>query len=119
MKNNLIPVIKDFMKKEKIDLSISQDNSFEFWLDDTLGSITVRFKINNPKQEVIYDVYSPELSTHLKEETIKDVERLEFLAEDDRKWKFAEGIENIWLILDRIKLWARQNDFKLMEKHLI
>ena len=119
MKNTLIPTLRDFMKKEKIDMSISEDNSSEFWLDTLKGSITVRFKVNAPKHEILYDVYSPEYSVHLKEETIKDVERLEFLAEENGRWKLAEGIEDIWLVLDQIKIWARQNSFDLMEKQLI
>jgi len=119
MENNLIPMVIDFMRKEKINLSISEDNSSEFWLDDNLGSITVRFKVNTPKHEILYDVYSPEFSVHLKEETLKDAEHLEFLAEENRRWKIAEIIEDIWLILDRVKLWARQNKYNLIEKQLI
>ena len=119
MRNNLVSVIRDFMKKEKIDFSVSEDNSSEFWLDDYLGSITVRFKINAPEHQILYDVYSPEYSVHLKEETIKDVENLEFLAEENRRWRVAESIEDIWLVLDQIKLWARQNNFNVMEKQLI
>ena len=119
MESNLIPIITDFMLKEKIDLSISEDNPSEFWLDNTAGSITVRFKINDLKHKILYDVYSPEFSVHLKEETIEDVERLEFLAEEHRRWKIAETIEDIWLILDRIILWARNNNFSIMEKKLV
>ena len=119
MKKNLIPIVIEFMKKENIDLSISDSNPSEFWLDDKLGSITVRFKINAPEHQILYDVYSPEYSVHLKEETIKDVENLEFLAEENRRWRVAESIEDIWLVLDQIKLWARQNNFNLMEKQLI
>jgi hypothetical protein len=119
MKNNLIPIIEDFLKKEKINFSISEDNSTDFWLDNLNSTITVKFKINAPKHEILYDVYSPEYSVHLKEETIKDVERLEFLAEENRRWKIAESIENIWLVLDQIKFWARKNNFSVMEKKLI
>lgn len=119
MKDNLIPIVTDFMKRENIDLSISKDNSSEFWLDDKSGSITVRFKVDDPKHQILYDVYSPEFSVHLKEETLKDVERLEFLAEENKRWNIAEIIENIWLILDQIKIWARQNNFDLIEKQLI
>ena len=119
LKNNLIQVIKKFMKKEKINLSISKDNYSEFWLDDPQGSITVRFKVSKPKHEILYDVYSTDFSTHLKEETIKDVEKLEFISEEYRKWKLAKIIEDIWLILDQIKLWALQNNYNLIEKQLI
>ena len=119
MENKLIPVIKDFMIKEKIDLSISEITPSEFWLDDTSGSISVRFKINVPKHELLYDVYSPEYSVHLNEETIKDVEHLESIAEENRKWKVAEIIENIWLILDQIKIWANKRNFSIIEKKLV
>lgn len=119
MKNNLIPIVIDFMRKEKIDMSLSKDNSSDFWLDDKQGSVTVRFKVDAPKHEILYDVYSPEFFIHLKEETLKDAEHLEFLAEENRRWKIAENIEDIWLILDQIKLWAGQNNFNVMEKKLI
>ncbi len=119
MKNNLIKIIKDFIKKEKINFSVSEYNSSEFWLDDINNTITIKFKLNAPKHELIYDVYSPEYSVHLKEETLKDVERLEFLAEENRKWKIAENIENTWLILDQIRIWAKQNNYGLIEKQLI
>ena len=119
MENNLIPTLSNFIRKEKIDFSISEDNPSEFWLDDLKCPITVRFKVDVPKHEILYDVYSPEYSIHLKEETIKDVERLESLAEENRRWKIAESIEDIWLILDQIRLWAMQNNFSVMEKQLI
>jgi hypothetical protein len=119
MKNNLVPILKNFIEKEKIDLAISKENSYEFWLDDSFGTITIRFKVNNPKHEILYDVYLPQYSVHLKEETIKDVEYLGFQAEENRRWKIVESIENIWLVLDEIKLWAIQNNYKLMEKQLI
>jgi len=55
----------------------------------------------------------------LKEDTIKDVEKLESIAEEDRKWKVAETIEDIWLILDEVEIWARKNKFNLREKEMI
>ena len=119
MQNKLIPLIEDFLKQEKINFSISKDNSTDFWLDDLKSSMTVRFKIDSTKHQILYDVYSPEYSVHLKEETIKDVERLEFLAEENRRWKIAESIEDIWLVLDKIKFWARKNNFSVMEKQLL
>ena len=119
MENNLIPIIKDFLNKEKINFSISENNSSEFWIDDFNNTITVRFKINAHKHKILYDVYSPEYSVHLKEETIKDVEHLEFLAEENRRWRIAETIEDIWLVLDQIKFWAGNHNFSVMEKQLI
>jgi len=119
MKNNLIPIIKDFIKKEKIDFLISEDNSSEFWIDDLKSSITVRFEVDILEHKILYDVYSPEFSVHLKEETIKDVEKLEFLAEEHRRWGIAKSIEDVWLVLDRVNIWARKNNFNVMERRLI
>ena len=119
MKNNLLSVIKDFIKKEKINLLISEDKNSGFWLDDQKNSVTVRFKVDISKQEILYDVYLPEYSVHLKEKTLRDVEVLEFIAEENKRWKIAESIEEIWLVLDQIKTWARQKNFYLKEKKLI
>ncbi len=41
------------MEKEKIDLSISEDKPSEFWLDNTAGFITVRFKVNDLKHGIL------------------------------------------------------------------
>ena len=119
MEKTMVPFIEDFIKKEKLNLSVTKNNPFEFWLDDKTGSVTVRFKINTKHHEISYDVYSPEYTIHLKEETIQDVERLESLAENNKKWTLAESIENIWLVLDQMELWARQHHFHITEKQLI
>ena len=119
MMNKLIPTLEDFMKKENINMTISEDNPYEFWLDDTLGSITVRFKVDALRHKILYDVYSPKFSVHLNEKTLKDVEKLEFLAEENREWRIAEIIEDVWLILDEIKIWGKQNNFNITEEQLI
>ena len=119
MKNTILPIVKDFIDQEKFQLSLSEDSPSEFWLDYSSGSLTVRFKINNPTHQIFYDIYSPEFTTHLKEETIQDVEKLEYLAEENRRWNIAQKIEEIWLILDEIKLWANKNNYHVQEKQLI
>jgi hypothetical protein len=119
MQNNPLPALKNFIRKEKLHFSLSEEYPSDFWLDEPQGSITVRFRIDVPHHEISYDVYSPEYSVHLKEETLKDAERLEFIAEEHRRWRMAEIIEDIWLVLDLIKIWARQNDFTVTEKQLI
>lgn len=119
MENDLTDTIKKFIEDENINLSISEDNNSEFWLDDPVGNITVRFHINHENHTIFYDIYAPKLLQHLKEETLKDVEQLDYLAEEHRNWKMAETIEDIWLILDQITMWAEQNRFNLKEEELI
>ena len=119
MLKDLAYTIKKFIEDEKINLSISDKNHSELWLDDREGNITVRFRILDSEHTIYYDIYAPKLLRHLKEENLKDVERLEFLAEEYRNWKMAESIEDIWLLLDQIMIWAEQNRYCLKEKELI
>ena len=119
MSNNLVDIIRKFIENENIKLLISDNNNSEFWLDDHEGNITVRFLIIASKNTILYDIYSPKLLRHLKEKTLKDVEQLEFLAEEHRNWKMAETIEDIWIILDEIMIWTEQNNYCLKEKELI
>ncbi len=119
VENNLVSDLLDFIKKEKIKIKLSKVSDMEFWLDSPDKSITVKFLIDSNAREILYDVYSVEHEVHLKEETIKDVEKLESIAEEDRKWKVAETIEDIWLILDEVEIWARKNKFNLREKEMI
>lgn len=51
--------------------------------------------------------------------TMKDAEKLDFIAEEHRKWKLEEAVETMWLILDQIKLWAQKNEFKIKETKII
>lgn len=116
---NLVSDLLEFIKKEKIDLKLSKNSNTEFWLDSPDESITVRFEIDIKSKHIFYDVYSVEYEVHLKEETLKDVEKLEFIAEEHRRWKAAEVIENIWLILDEVEIWTQKNNFIMKEKELL
>jgi len=40
-------------------------------------------------------------------------------SEENREWKLAEAAENIWLILDEIKLWTLDNSFNMKEQEMI
>ena len=119
MKNNPVPQLRNFIKEEKLRFSLSQDSPSEFWVDEPDSSITIRFKIDAKKHEIYYDVYATDDNVHLEEKTLRDAERLEFIAEEQRRWKRAESIEQIWLLLDCLRLWAEQNNFSVIEKILI
>ena len=119
MSSNIVNIVRKFIENESIKLSISDNNNSEFWLDDHEGNITVRFRIIASKNTILYDIYAPKLLRHLKEKTLKDVEQLEFLAEEHRNWKMAETIEDIWISLDEIILWTEKNNYCLKEKELI
>jgi hypothetical protein len=91
----------------------------EFWLETSDGFISARLVMNADMREILYDVFSPMYDTHLKEETLDDVERLDSIVELAGNWQYEKSIEDLWLALDWIKLWARRNDFDIRETHLI
>ena len=113
MNNSPVPILRNFIQEEKLGFSLSEDSPSDFWVDESHGSLTVRFKIDSPHHIIYYDVYSPNDCLHLQEKTLRDAERLEFIAEEQRQWKIAESIEQIWLLLDCLILWAKQNNFNV------
>jgi hypothetical protein len=114
-----VPLLRNFIQEEKLRFSLSEESPLEFWVDESGGSVTVKFKIDTLHHEIYYDVYATDDNVHLQEKTLRDAERLEFLAEEQRRWKKAESIEQIWLLLDCLRLWAKQNNFSVTEKILI
>jgi hypothetical protein len=119
MENDLASNLLDFLKEEKIKMKLQKTSDSEFWLESPDGFMTVKFVTDENAHEVLYDVFSPKYDIHLKEETLRDVERLDFIAEETGKWEYEKPIENFWLILDCVKLWARKNGFRIRETLLI
>ena len=119
MKNDLISSLLDFMRREKIKMGMQKTSDSEFWFESPNGFIVVKFVVDKNTNEILYDVFSPKHDVHLKEETIRDVERLDFIAEEKGEWDYEKSIEDLWLILDSVKLWAKKNKFSIKEKHLI
>jgi hypothetical protein len=119
METSIIPNLSSFMAKEKIKMKFHKKSDSEFWLESPDKAIAAKFVIDSRTHKVFYDVFSTEYTLHLKEETVKDVEKIDFIAEEHRKWKLAEDAEDIWLILDKIKLWAQDNGYKIKEHGMI
>ncbi len=120
MKTNLVSNLLNFLKKEKIKINLREVSNSEFWLETPDGLITAKFIIDNNAHKILYDIFSTEYDTHLKEETMRDVKEIDFVAEEDfRNWKLVETVENLWLILDAAKLWALKNKFEIEEKEMI
>ena len=119
METNLIPELLKFLKKEKIEIKLRKISDSEFWLESPDKSITAKFVIDNDAREILYDIFSVEHDVHLKEEKIRDVEKIDFIAEEHKKWKLVETVEDFWLILDEIKIWAQKNKYQVKEKEMI
>ncbi len=118
-KIGLFSNVLEFLNNEQIDFELKKVSDSEFWLEKSDGSVTVKLKINHVAHEIWYDVYSTEYNRHLKEETIRDVEALEWIAEEQGKWSTAKAVEDIWLVLDEIRYWAQKNEFIVKENEII
>jgi hypothetical protein len=119
MEGDLISELLKFLKKEKIEIKMRKISDSEFWLESPDKSITAKLAVDNDAREILCDIFSVEHDVHLKEEKIRDVEKIDFIAEEHKKWKLVEAVENFWLILDEIKLWAQKNRYQVKEKEMI
>jgi hypothetical protein len=119
MEDNLYQELMMFMKRENLSLKLSKVSNEEFWFDGPEKKIAVKILINLQTREILYDVYSVIDRIHLKERKIKDVEQNEYIEEEHRRWKTAQVLEEIWLILDDIMLWCRHHQYTLKETEMI
>ena len=115
----LVKKLLNFMKDEKINMKLREISDSEFWLEEPYGFLSARFFIDVVAREISYDVFSPKYDLHLKEENLRDVEKLERIIEEKGKWDYEKSIEELWLILDCAKLWAQNNGFSVKEKPIV
>jgi hypothetical protein len=119
MESSLASNIIKFLEKEKIEIKLQEASDSEFWLESQDGFMVVRLNIDHKAHEIRYDVFSPKYDVHLKEETLRDVERLDSIVEEAKRWEYEKSIEDFWLVLDCIKIWAQKNGFNIKEARLI
>lgn len=119
MKTDLVSNILNFLREEKIKIKLRTISDSEFWLKGPYGFLTARFRVDEGKHQVLYDVFSPKYDVHLEEETLRDTERLDMIVEEKGKWDYEKSIEDLWLVLDCVKLWAQENRFSVKETKLI
>jgi hypothetical protein len=119
MGTDLVPKLLEFMKKEKINIVLREVSESEFWLESSDGFLTARFVVNQDDHLILFDLFSPKYDVHFKEETLRDVEKLDSTLEQMEDWDYEKPIENLWLLLDAAKLWAKKNGFLVKETRLI
>ncbi len=119
MEASLVSNLLTFMESEKIKMKLQKASDSDFWLESQDGFMTIKFVMDEDKHEIFYDVFSPKYDVHLREETLRDAEKLDFIAEEARRWEYEKSIEDFLLILDFVKLWAQKNGFGTKEAHLI
>ena len=119
METDLVSNLLNFLREERIKMELRKTSDSEFWLESPDGFMTVRFFVDEGAHEIVYDVFSPKYDVYLKEETLRDVERLDLIAEETGKWEYEKSIEDFWWILDCIKMWARKKKFDVKEKEIM
>ena len=118
LRNDLILTLLDFIHEEKINLSLNKKSDLEFYIDNSDKSVVLKILINSVNNELLYDIYSTYYEEHIDAKTIKDIEQLVYITEENRKWNDVKDIEDIWLIIDEIKIWAQNNNFVLKESEI-
>jgi hypothetical protein len=116
---NIVSDILKFLRKERIKMKLRMISDSEFWLEGPYGFLTAKFHVDEDNRQVLYDLFSPKYDVHLKEETLRDVEKLDAIVEERGKWDYEKSIEDLWLVLDCVKLWAQENRFSAREKNLV
>jgi hypothetical protein len=119
MENDLFQDLLKFMKREKLTLNLSKISDQELWLDGPEKKITVKILIDAITHEISYDVYSIIDSRHLREKTLKDTEKNVYIQEENRRWKTAEVLEEVWMVIDEMKIWSEKNKYFIKEAKLI
>jgi hypothetical protein len=119
MKTNLVSKLLDFVREEKINMKLRTVSDSEFWLEGPYGFLTAKFCMDKGNHELSYDLFSPKYDVHLKEADLRDVEKLDSIVAEKGKWNYEKSVEDLWLILDCVKLWAQTNRFNIKEKHLV
>jgi predicted RNase H-related nuclease YkuK (DUF458 family) len=115
----LYDILQQFIQTENINVEISKSTDTEIWFDNSNKTIIMKIIIDHTQHQILYDIYDTDEVEHLTEKTIKDVERNEHLAEDNRKWKKAEAIEDMWLLLDEVEIWAKKHGYRMRETNLL
>ena len=119
MMSSLVSNIQTFMENEKITMKLQEASDSGFWLESQDGFMATKFVVDEKTHEILYDIFSPQYDVHLKEETLRDVERLDFISEAADRGLYEKSIEDFWLIMDAVKLWAENNGFATKETSLI
>ncbi len=119
MGTDFVSSLLDFLKREKTDMIVKKVSDSEFWLESSDGFLAARFLVDQSSRSILYDIFSPKYDVHLREETLRDVERLDAIVEEKGEWDYEKPIEHLWLILDEAKIWAHKNEFHIKETRLI
>jgi hypothetical protein len=119
LETDLVSNILSFLKAEKVKMKLRTISNSEFWLEGPYGFLTAKFCIDEGNHQVSYDLFSPRYDAHLKEEDLRDVEKLDMIVEEKGKWDYEKSVEGLWLVLDCVKLWAQKNRFSVRERELI
>ncbi len=119
MVTDLVSNVVKFIREERIKMKLRRTSDSEFWLEGPYGFLTAKFHVDEGNHQVLYDLFSPKYDVHLKEEILRDVEKIDTIVEEKGKWDYEKSIEDLWLVLDCVKLWAQENRFSVKEKELL
>jgi hypothetical protein len=115
----LVNNLADFLKDEKIRMNLREISDSEFWLEGPYRFLTVGFFVDKVAHEITYNVFSPKYHLHLKEESLRGVKKLEYIVDEKVRRDCEKSIEDLWLVLYCVRIWAQKSGFSIKEKRLV
>ena len=119
LENDLIAKLSNFIEDEKLHVIFCKITDPEIWLETMDHAVSIICIFNNRAHFLSFDIYSSKLNKHLKMENIEDVEKIINVEEESNEWDIINDLEEVWLILDEIKLWGHHNQVKIKETIII
>ncbi len=119
MKTDLNFILKKVIQDEKINMRVIEISDSEIWVENSDEFLTIKFVLDEIAHKIGYDIFLPKQHIHLKEKTIYDIKKIESNLEKKGLWNLEKYIEDSWLIIDFIRIWAKNNGFQLIETLLI
>jgi hypothetical protein len=112
----LLNNLAGFLKDEKINMKLRKISDSEFWLEGPHRFLTASFFVDKVAHEITCDVFSPKYHLHLKDESFRGVKKLELILDEKARRDCEKSIEDLWLVLDCVKMWAQKSGFCVKEE---
>ena len=111
--NNFFSYLIDNIDKERIKFNLSKKSDSEIIFKSPDQSIIIKFIIDYIHNRLLYDIYLSEYHKHLKKRYIYNFEKMYSLQEKHGKLHLPKYLPELWIILDKIHIWARKNNFMI------
>ena len=116
IKNDFLTDILSFIEKERIKMKLTKKSNSEYKFESPDNSILVKFNLITIHHKLLYDIFLSEYNKHLKERTLSNFEKMYSLQRQHGKWHLPKYLPDVWTLLDKIHIWAKNTNFTIKER---